>query len=161
MQWFCNVNSLILCDVVISLNTFLVSYIFCDIAYSLMPQGLIDDWSTLVKVMAWCHQATIHYQGFTLSFLAGCPKSHFLGWYRNFLVQSTPVISRLLGAKIRKRELSGSPVISRDSAKAPTREFRITDPYSQGHVLLQRSDAVARIPANDSAAFNESCTPIG
>ena len=22
----------------------------------------------------------------TLSFLAGCPKSHFLGWYRNFLV---------------------------------------------------------------------------
>ena len=28
-------------------------------------------------------------------------------------------------------------------------------------VLLQRSDAVARIPANGSAAFNESCTPIG
>ena len=25
-------------------------------------------------------------QGSTLSFLAGCPKSHFLGWYRNFLV---------------------------------------------------------------------------
>ena len=25
-------------------------------------------------------------QGFTLSFLAGCPKSHFRGWYRNFLV---------------------------------------------------------------------------
>ena len=25
-------------------------------------------------------------QGFTLSFLAGCPKSHLLGWYRNFLV---------------------------------------------------------------------------
>ena len=31
----------------------------------------------------------------------------------------------------------------------------------QGPVLLQRSDAVARIPANGSAAFNESCTPIG
>ena len=28
----------------------------------------------------------IHSQGSTLSFLAGCPKSHFLGWYRNFLV---------------------------------------------------------------------------
>ena len=27
-------------------------------------------------------------------------------------------------------------------------------------VVLQRSDAVARIPANGSAAFNESCTPI-
>ena len=25
-------------------------------------------------------------QGSTLSFLVGCPKSHFLGWYRNFLV---------------------------------------------------------------------------
>ena len=25
-------------------------------------------------------------QGSTLSFLAGCPKIHFLGWYRNFLV---------------------------------------------------------------------------
>ena len=25
-------------------------------------------------------------QGSTLSFLAGCLKSHFLGWYRNFLV---------------------------------------------------------------------------
>ena len=24
-------------------------------------------------------------QGSALSFLAGCPKSHFLGWYRNFL----------------------------------------------------------------------------
>ena len=39
-------------------------------------------------------------------------------------VQSTPVISRLLGAKICKRELSGSPVISRCRAKA-------TDPHSQ------------------------------
>ena len=30
------------------------------------------------------------------------------------LVQSTPVILRQLGAKIRERELSGSPVISRE-----------------------------------------------
>ena len=47
------------------------------------------------------------------------------------LLQSTPVISRLLGAKIRERELSGSPVISRYRAKATTREFRITDTHSQ------------------------------
>ena len=26
-----------------------------------MPQGLTDDKSTLVQVMAWCRQATIHY----------------------------------------------------------------------------------------------------
>ena len=36
-------------------------------------------------------------------------------------IQSTPVISRQLGAKIRERELSGSPVISRFRAKAQTR----------------------------------------
>ena len=47
-----------------------------------------------------------------------------------FQVQSTPFISRLLGAKIRERELSGSPVISRFPAKAATREFRMTDPHS-------------------------------
>ena len=39
-------------------------------------------------------------------------------------IQSTPVISRLLGAKIRKRELSGSPVISRFRAKAMTRDLQ-------------------------------------
>ena len=39
------------------------------------------------------------------------------------IIQSTPVISRQLGAKIRERELSGSPVISRESAKAQTRDF--------------------------------------
>ena len=58
--------------------------------------------STLVQVMAWYTQASSNYlsqywprsvlpygitrQGSTLSFLAGCPKSHFLGWYRNFLL---------------------------------------------------------------------------
>ena len=47
------------------------------------------------------------------------------------ILQSTPIISRLLGAKIHERELSGSPVISRCRAKATTREFRITDPHSQ------------------------------
>ena len=50
--------------------------------------------------------------------------------YREFPVQSTPVISRLLGAKIHERELSGSPIISHFRAKAMTREFRITDPHS-------------------------------
>ena len=45
-------------------------------------------------------------------------------WVPPFEVQSTPVISRLLGAKIRERKLSGSPIISRFSAKATTRESR-------------------------------------
>ena len=30
--------------------------------------------------------SNINQQGSTLSFLAGCPKSRFLGWYSNFLV---------------------------------------------------------------------------
>ena len=51
-------------------------------------------------------------------------------------IQSTPVISHLLGAKIRERELSGSPVISRCHAKATTREFRIIDPHSQAFTTL-------------------------
>ena len=55
-------------------------------------------------------------------------------------VQSIPVISRLLGAKISERELSGSPVISRCHAKAPTREFRITDPHSQAFTTLKQYD---------------------
>ena len=53
-------------------------------------------------------------------------------------VQSTPVISRLLGAKIRERELGGSPVISRCRTKASTREFRITDPHSQAFTTLKQ-----------------------
>ena len=53
-------------------------------------------------------------------------------------VQSTPVISRLLGSKIRERKLSGSPVISRCRAKAPTREFRITDPHTQVFTPLKQ-----------------------
>ena len=32
-----------------------------DNALSWMPQDLADDKSTLVQVMAWCHQATSHY----------------------------------------------------------------------------------------------------
>ena len=40
----------------------------------------------MIKVQ-WLYQ---HWQqpsqGSTLSFLSGCPKSHILGWYRNFLV---------------------------------------------------------------------------
>ena len=40
---------------------------------------------------------------------------------------------------------------------------QFTDAYMQhqGPVLLQWYGTVARIPANGSAAFNESCTPIG
>ena len=44
------------------------------------------------------------------------------------LVQTTPVISRQLGAKIRERELSGSPIISRFRAKAQTRDFQDQSP---------------------------------
>ena len=44
------------------------------------------------------------------------------------IVQSTLVISRQLGAKIRERELSGSPVISRFRAKAQTRDFQDQSP---------------------------------
>ena len=43
-------------------------------------------------------------------------------------IQSTPVISRQLGAKIRERELSGSPFISRFRAKAQTRDFQDQSP---------------------------------
>ena len=53
-------------------------------------------------------------------------------------LQSTPFISRLLGAKICERELSGSPVISCCHAKATTREFRITDPHSQVFTTLKQ-----------------------
>ena len=38
-----------------------------------------------VKIDVFLSHVTLK-QGSTLSFLAGCPKSHFLGWYRNFLV---------------------------------------------------------------------------
>ena len=52
--------------------------------------------------------------------------------WRNFIVtlavQSTPIISRQLGAKIRERELSGSPVISREGPNS-----RLAG--SQSHIL--------------------------
>ena len=35
--------------------------ISCGIALTWKPQDLADDKSTLVRVMAWCHQATSHY----------------------------------------------------------------------------------------------------
>ena len=35
--------------------------ISCEIALTWKPQDLTDDKSTLVQVMAWCHQATSHY----------------------------------------------------------------------------------------------------
>ena len=44
------------------------------------------------------------------------------------MVQSTPVISRQLGAKIRERELSGSPVISHFRGRAQTRDFQDQSP---------------------------------
>ena len=35
--------------------------ISCELAFRWMPLDLTDDKSTLVQVMAWCHQATSHY----------------------------------------------------------------------------------------------------
>ena len=49
--------------------------------------------------------------------------SNAFSWMKIF-VQSTPVISRELGAKIRVRELSGSPIISSFRAKAQTRDLK-------------------------------------
>ena len=33
----------------------------CEVGLRWVPQDLTDDQSTLVQVMAWCHQATSHY----------------------------------------------------------------------------------------------------
>ena len=38
------------------------------------------------RIKLYCIALWFRDQGSTLSFLAGCPKSHFLGWYRNFIV---------------------------------------------------------------------------
>ena len=46
-------------------------------------------------------------------------------------VQSTPLILRLLEAKIRERKLSGSPVILRFRAKAKTQDL-------QSHLQLSK-----------------------
>ena len=46
----------------------------------------------------------------------------------SLIVQSTPVISRLLGAKIRERELSGSPVMSREGHDSRIQDHRPTLP---------------------------------
>ena len=43
------------------ISTIDILSIFCEIAVRWMPQHLTDHWSTLVQVMAWCHQATSHY----------------------------------------------------------------------------------------------------
>ena len=43
------------------ISTINILSIFCEIAIRWMPQHLIDHKSTLVQVMAWCHQATSHY----------------------------------------------------------------------------------------------------
>ena len=57
-----------------------------------------------------------------------------------FWLQSTPVISRQLGAKIRKHELSGSPVISRFRAKAQTRDLCVHSPtFWRLHLLNPNS----------------------
>ena len=44
-----------------STHTMMSFKYFCKIAIRRMPQHLTDHLSTLVQVMAWCHQATSHY----------------------------------------------------------------------------------------------------
>ena len=41
-------------------------------------------WHHKIKKYTPVNEDILLTQGSTLSFLAGCPKSHFLGWYRNF-----------------------------------------------------------------------------
>ena len=42
------------------ISTINILSIFCEIAIRWMPQHLTEHQSTLVQVMAWCHQATSH-----------------------------------------------------------------------------------------------------
>ena len=48
--------------------------ISCEITLRWMSQGLTDDKSTLVQVLAWCRQATSHYLGQMLTqiYVAKC-----------------------------------------------------------------------------------------
>ena len=58
-----------------------------EIALRRMPQGFTDDKSTLVQVMAWCHQATSHY-------LSQCwPRSMSPNWIA--FVKAPVTLSRL------------------------------------------------------------------
>ena len=43
------------------ISTINILSIFCEIAIRWMPLHLTDHYSTLVRVMAWCRQATSHY----------------------------------------------------------------------------------------------------
>ena len=51
------------------------------------------------------------------------------------LLHSTPVISRQLGGKIRERELSGSPVISREISRAFARRPKLATSMDQSPTL--------------------------
>ena len=78
------------------------------------------------KGSKWDHKGSIYF----ISFLDIWSQALFK-WSMHLLhstVQSTPVISRHLGAKIRERELSGSPVISREGPNS-----RLAG--SQSHIL--------------------------
>ena len=82
-------------------------------------------------------------------------------------VSPAPVWVRIPGPTTRVRGAAEYPVVgSRDPYEYWGRWHSFGNTYliciiAQGPVLLQRSDAVKRIPANASAAFNESCAPIG
>ena len=49
------------------------------------PYNVIDFYTLKIYALHYIEKMMMG-QGSTLNFLAGCPKSHFLGWYRNFLV---------------------------------------------------------------------------
>ena len=71
MYWFIKVNinilapgiwsSDFLCLIIYPVTIIDILKIFSEITFRWMPQHFTDNKSTLVKVMAWCHQATSHY----------------------------------------------------------------------------------------------------
>ena len=112
--------------------------------------------------MAYANKESDQYLNKQLSCMSGlhCNLSWFDMYHYIFsrltpdfssLIQSTPVISRLLGAKICERELSGSSVISRFRVKATTRDLQGHRPtymtYSGVNSMLSdnKSTYVSRI----------------
>ena len=63
------------------MSNFILHFMACDYL-SMLSNG----WVKVCSISIGDSAVDIILQGSTLSFLAGCPKSHFLDWYRNFLV---------------------------------------------------------------------------
>ena len=58
LGWCCSDFNFVIFKHILVIDMF---YISCETALRLMPQDLADYKSTLVQVMAWCHQAPSHY----------------------------------------------------------------------------------------------------